>query len=274
MQPIVLAHGFLGYRRFLLWELFPGVEEMFKEQGILALRPVVHPTASIEERAGELLERIDQKLGQTESYHIIAHSMGGLDSRFLASPNGLAQGNRVLSLTTISTPHRGASLAERIPPPLQTAYARGAGILRHMISGEESATLLDRIAENRWAGLMQLTPAYLCDVFNPTIRNDSRVRYFSYAGSLARKNDASILTFLRKASGSLGNGDREENDGLVTVESARWGEFKGILPADHGEQIGLQIIPGLKNSFDHIRFFLAMVQDLQKLECGSTSRTF
>src|SRR5262249_5187529 len=37
--------------------------------------------------------------------HVFAHSMGGLDARYMISRLGMAK--RVLSLTTIATPHRG-----------------------------------------------------------------------------------------------------------------------------------------------------------------------
>ena len=49
-------------------------------------------------------EIIDKKI------HIIAHSMGGLDSRYMISKLGMA--DRVLSLTTISTPHHGSPIAD------------------------------------------------------------------------------------------------------------------------------------------------------------------
>src|SRR5690606_21994510 len=42
--------------------------------------------------------------------NLFAHSMGGLDSRFLIS--SLGYGDRVASLTTLSTPHRGTAVAD------------------------------------------------------------------------------------------------------------------------------------------------------------------
>jgi len=53
---------------------------------------------------------------------------------------------------------------------------------------------------------------------------------------------------------------------MEAIELAQWGEFKGDLPADHGAQIGLRIIPGIKPSFDHLRFFLSVTRDLEAVE--------
>ncbi len=265
MRPVVFAHGFLAYRQFLVWEFYPGVIEAFQQKNIDAFRPIVHPTATIETRADQLLNAINREIGTHESFHIIAHSMGGLDSRFLASPNGLNQGNRVVSLTTISTPHRGSKMAEGIPEPFKNLWATGAGLLKNMTSSKESQDFLAAIAENQWDSVEQLSPDYLCNVFNPRIIDAPKVHYYSYAGSLFKKKK-NFLTSLRKSLASNLCKIKGEHDGLVTVESAKWGTFKGILPADHGEQVGLQIIPWVKNTFDHVSFFLSVAKDLQELE--------
>lgn len=49
-----------------------------------------------------------QKMPSETRVHIVAHSMGGLDGRWVIAEGGLA--DRIDSLTTIATPHRGTSL--------------------------------------------------------------------------------------------------------------------------------------------------------------------
>ena len=44
------------------------------------------------------------------------------------------------------------------------------------------------------------------------------------------------------------------NDGLVPESSAMWGEFLGLIPADHIDQIG-QIAGVTGLNYDHIEFF-------------------
>ena len=69
-------------------------------------------------------------------FHLIAHSMGGLDSRFLITHLQPEEDNRILSLTTIGSPHHGSPIADLIveqvqkdrtlPIPAPTLAAAGA----------------------------------------------------------------------------------------------------------------------------------------------------
>ncbi|KIJ62664.1 hypothetical protein HYDPIDRAFT_93977 [Hydnomerulius pinastri MD-312] len=105
-----------------------------------------------------------------------------------------------------------------------------------------------------------LTTSYLNDVFNPATPDDPRVKYFSV---VSRADDMNIWHPLwlpkmvlddaekkakEKLKASSGGkwyspgvppweqDDKWGNDGLVTVQSARWGEFLGILEGcDHWE---------------------------------------
>jgi triacylglycerol esterase/lipase EstA (alpha/beta hydrolase family) len=55
------------------------------------------------------------------------------------------------------------------------------------------------------------------------------------------------------------------NDGLVPVESAKWGTFLGCVPADHLDEIG-QIggfPPGLGNDWRHKPFYVDVVKFLR-----------
>jgi triacylglycerol lipase len=77
-----------------------------------------------------------------------------------------------------------------------------------------------------------LTTRYLTKIFNPRTPDDPRVRYFSVAGRTGPLNIWHPLWLPKVVSD--GAGGREGNDGLVSVESARWGEFLGTLEgADH-----------------------------------------
>jgi triacylglycerol lipase len=42
------------------------------------------------------------------------------------------------------------------------------------------------------------------------------------------------------------------NDGLVQVASAKWGTFRGCVPADHMDEVGA--LPASWSPFDHVRF--------------------
>ncbi len=262
MHTIILVHGLLGYRRFLLWRMFADVVDSLEREGFRAVQAIVHPTASIKERAENLLECINKTVPPGESCHIIGHSMGGLDARYLASPNGLNQGGRIATITTVSTPHRGSTMAAQIPNFVKTvvSYLSKAG--QYLIPGE-SGEYLSKLAQNRWVAFEQLTPKYLEETFNPRIIDHPDVDYYSFAGqielSYKSPSDWPRIPFWRGMKAREGI-----NDGMVSVESAKWGTFKGVLPADHGQQIGLIVIPWATSPFDHLTFFTTQAKELAR----------
>ncbi len=112
--PIVLAHGLGGFDRIgvgpvTLTTYFRGIPEALESSGNRVLVTRVPPLASVETRAGRLGELIEAAFGD-QPVHLIGHSMGGLDSRRLASDPKWRR--RILSLTTIGTPHLGSWLAD------------------------------------------------------------------------------------------------------------------------------------------------------------------
>jgi triacylglycerol lipase len=57
------------------------------------------------------------------------------------------------------------------------------------------------------------------------------------------------------------------NDGVSTVESARWGRFRGCIPADHLDQVG-QINdegPDRRTGFDYLRFYRNIAFELAEM---------
>lgn len=122
--PIILAHGLLGFGSIRVgpWTLasyFRGIPEFLRRLGARVHVPRVHPTAGIARRARKLAERIET-LCPDEPVHIVGHSMGGLDARALLHLPGWE--DRVLSLTTIATPHLGSTLAETARDRLGPLY--------------------------------------------------------------------------------------------------------------------------------------------------------
>jgi triacylglycerol lipase len=87
-----------------------GITEAMRANGIEVITASVPALGSIEERAAKLGQDIAAK-ANGKSVNIIAHSMGGLDARYMISrlhPDNV----EVLSLTTVATPHRGSAFAD------------------------------------------------------------------------------------------------------------------------------------------------------------------
>ena len=58
---------------------------------------------------------------------------------------------------------------------------------------------------------------------------------------------------------TLGGFDGVDNDGLVSVESARYGHFRGCVPADHLGEIGVFGSVG----WDHVAFYRGVAEMLE-----------
>lgn len=94
-NPIVLAHGLMGFDELrLVGKFLPGIQywrgitDAYRQNHIESYTTAVPSTGSIEERAKALHEQIKFKAAGKD-VNIIAHSMGGLDSRYLISTSSL-----------------------------------------------------------------------------------------------------------------------------------------------------------------------------------------
>ena len=244
--PIVLAHGLCGFDEFKIFgitiQYFKGIKKHLEDCGYVVFAARLRPTAGIKERAGELKKQI---LGFTkDKVHIIAHSMAGLDARYMISKLGMA--DKVATLVTIGTPHQGSEFADW-----------GVRVL-----GEKLGLIwaLEKVFGIDTAGFRDLMTES-CKRFNEEITNADSVRYISYAGVQKWHKINLILQIpywhIRYKAG--------ENDGLVHLESAKWGEHKGVIDADHLNQIGWKIFPcEWTERFNAKKFYEGIVSDISQ----------
>ena len=246
---IVLVHGILGFRRKFGIEYFNGVKERLEKITPNILVPELGETSSIQ-TAGELLrEQIlaalsDCTLDPNQETHIIGHSQGGLDARYLLSPanpnttpaNDLSA--KVASVTTISSPHLESPIADLLLlKPLDRLLQRLKLFRKHpLLLEHEIEAVLDHVGIDRNA---------LCDLgtesmsrFNQEFPDNPAVRYFAVAGggrSQPHETTPVLIPFYRYIKSKT----KEANDGLVTASSAlRWKNDAEIWPADHCDETG------------------------------------
>jgi triacylglycerol lipase len=211
--PIVMVHGISAFDRLFATrrpqkEHFPGIRSILEGAGNRVLMPRLPATAGIETRAAVLKAYVRRELG-SQPFHLVGHSLGGLDSRYLASNLGMA--GQVVSLTTMGTPHTGSSFADwlvdRFARFFQPLYRR-LGV--------------------PCDGVFDLTRAS-CALFNENTPNVPGVRYFSVAGEIPRPMMGAGFRLPSRIV------ERHEgpNDGVVSVSSARWGEHCDVWAGDH-----------------------------------------
>lgn len=210
--PVVLVHGLLGFGELRLWPLrvcfFSGIPQALRAAGNRVLVPNLSPTRDVATRACQLKAFLDSEVPH-EPVHILAHSMGGLDSRYLISRLGMA--HRVLTLTTLGTPHRGSPFAD-------WGLRRFARILGPVFNflHVPSQAFYDLTLER-------------CREFNQLTPDAPGVRYFSVAGDFRRRWMAPEWHL----SGRVLEKVEGPNDGVVSIASAQYGESCTIWDGDH-----------------------------------------
>ncbi len=226
--------------------------------------------------------------------NLVCYAVGGIDCRALVSPDGplaadpdaLRTAQRsVASITTIATPHRGTRVADAAVIALETGTdadlvetVTGLSLEQSIASG----ALLDTLRELTLAAAAKKSAA---------MRDAEGIHYQSFAAvSHAFEDmDSPSADEITEACGApldatdhmqpalwvtapFGSATNDENgiarttptDGMVSVESARWGEFRGCIPADHYHVIGQHRRAGRDpwTGFDARRFYSWLANDL------------
>ncbi|KAF5375001.1 hypothetical protein D9758_000462 [Tetrapyrgos nigripes] len=218
-NPVVFCHGLLGFDSVTIGPAIApmqvthwrGIKEVLEANGTEVLITRVPATSSPYDRARVLEEKISETY-PGRSVHLIGHSMGGIDCRYLTTHLTYRKFS-VLSVTTIASPHRGSSFAdhfletlgrERMPSFLQFLDLLPNG------GGDGKAFECLTIESMR--------------KFNETVPDIPGVKYFSWG---AVYDPGFVDTWKWPHSVVL---EKEgPNDGLVSVHSAKWGKYLGTL---------------------------------------------
>ena len=256
--PILLVHGvfFRDFRYLNYWGRIP---KELKRNGAAVYYGQQQSAASVEDSGRELAARIRAILDETgcEKVNIIAHSKGGLDSRAAIAHAGCAP--YVATLTTINTPHRGCIYAEyllnKVPEDARQKVAAAYNATLKRL-GDENPDFL--------AAVTDLTES-ACLARNETTPDMPGVLYESVM-SYCRK--ARHGKFPLNATYPVVKHFDGKNDGLVSVDSAKWGtrftllEPVGKRGISHGDVVDLnrENIPG----FDVREFYVNLAADLKK----------
>lgn len=256
--PLLLVHGvfFRDTRFFNYWGRIPAA---LKKNGAEIYYGEQQSAASVAECAAELKARIEKIIESTgcEKINIIAHSKGGLDARYAVSMLGADK--YVASLTTVNTPHRGCLFADyllgKVPENVRKKIAAGYNKTLSRL-GDKNPDFLAAVGD--------LTNS-ACTALNTEALNKPGV-YYQSVGSYIEK--ASGGSFPLNFSYHLVKYFDGPNDGLVSVESSKWGESfrlltpKGKRGISHGDVIDLnrENISG----FDVREFYVGLVSELKE----------
>jgi len=255
--PIVLVSG-IGFKDEIstidYWGLIPdflkahGCEVYTSYQE--AFNSHVDNAINLKYRVLEILEK-----SGNEKVNIIGHSKGGLEARYMISKLGM--GDKVASLTTLGTPHRGSGFADivvgRIPLP-KFVLGRLFNIYAKLLGDEKPDSV---------RAAVQLTTHFMKN-FNKDILDVEGVYYQSYAAHISKDYPSTMWKTLARILYSI----EGKNDGLVSIESAKWGEYNGLIRSassktiSHADIINLQQFSSVKD-FSAPWFFANIIHELK-----------
>ncbi len=256
--PVLLCHGYGSMSMLMKPSPMHDSCMRLRSFGIQAFAPNIVPYATIEIRASQWAERIEQlqKKYKYEKFNVIAHSMGGLDMRHAIHQNDI--GSSVASLTTVATPHHGTSLAEIVLTTPELLKEK----LNELMNWFGENVFPDQ-KSNAVAAVKQLTRNYIEETFNQSTPNHEKIKYFSVS-SAAGKGTAHPLNPILRLQNQLIYQKEGVNDAFVTANSAVWGEHIGEYSLSHLEQIDLQVSKERKPLVNQM--WLDIVRNLQKNE--------
>jgi triacylglycerol esterase/lipase EstA (alpha/beta hydrolase family) len=267
--PTLLLHGLAGTESFVgILDYWYGVEPQLTGQGYTVWVRDVDPYQSTPVRSEQWAAHLEDLFADGHHRHLnlLGHSQGGLDARYVTSM--LDPLGRVASVTTVSTPHQGTGVAD-----IATGVFDSSLITELVVDGVIDGLMLFYGSSNDQdiaAQMAQMSSSGM-ETFNNQVLDRSDVMYQSWAGRTCGlldllcqwDNGGEIVTPIFAGTHAVLVLMEGDNDGLVGVESAKWGDYRGEISADHIDEIG-QIAGATAPGFEHLDFYSEIVADLSK----------
>lgn len=213
--PIILVHGIAAKQSWVM-NAFGKIGDVLKDDGNDVYIADNDGFGRIATNAEQLRVFIEDVLAKTgaEKVNIIAHSKGGLDSKYMITELGME--DKVASLTTLCTPHRGSIVASwiwKLPRFIKGSIAFFINKFYKWFMSDKQPDALGACEE-----------LLLVDESIDTLEFSTKVYCQSYSSSLKRARDCFIMAIPMKMTKHF---EKVENDGLVSVESAKFANYRG-----------------------------------------------
>ncbi len=244
--PIVLVHGAGGFDSMFGLDYFFGIPGELEERGATVIVPSLSSLNTPEARGEQLIVQIEDALAITgaEKVNLMGHSQGAQTIRYVAG----VRPDLVASITSISGSNGGLEMADTLittldpnTPPGSYAFELMDALLDLLFSQGVPSN-----ANDAAAAFTALTTDYAAQ-FNtqypdgaptsecgggPELVNG--IRYYSWQGKRAFTNGYDLTDTLMVLSGQSIEG---ENDGALSVCSAKWGRDLGSYKMNHVDTI-------------------------------------
>lgn len=255
-HPVLLCHGYGAIASLIKPSPLYDVALLLRSHNVLTFAPNIVPYAKIETRAMgwvKLIEKLTADLPGGK-VNVVAHSMGGLDMRYALSKMEVSE--HIASFTTVCTPHRGTSLAELTLKTPEAIRDKLADFLDWMGDRIYPQTKSDSVGS-----AAQLTREYITETFNPNVPDVADIPYYSYSSAVGKGTTEPIRVIARYQNKHIYN-QEGPNDGMVSVESAKWGEHIKTSNLSHLEQMNMRVKDERQSLYHD--FWLDVVKMLHK----------
>lgn len=272
--PVILVHGIaMNDINILGVDYFYGVKSALEDEGytvFVTKQDCFNSTASRAQEVFNELLYIKATHPSYTKFNIVAHSQGALDARYLVSNLSAVVNGKVVrgsdlvaSITSISGVHRGSPVADAVLGILPSGASRdiAAGIVNLFWK-----VFFKNETPNAEAAIINLSTSFMLNTFNPNVKNVTGIYYQSYAGRIKTFTPTAIVSTPLNLYISSVDGP---NDCMVSVNSAKWGNFRGELTGswwcgglDHFMEIGHLF--GITPGFNAPDFYVGVARDLQK----------
>lgn len=216
---VIFVHGLAASPK--VYEYNKKVKKIFKENKQNFTVANIPPMIDLAKHDLVLAEEI-KRISNGKSFHLVAHSMGGILARKVLKDFNLHK--KCLSLTTISTPHRGSVVANWAMKKMKYQnLSKIEKIIIKLVVGDSSDAI------------PTLTTHYMKYYFNPRYPNYKNIKYYSLGFYIPHKVEDYTKNPIIKY---VHNIQRSKyfilrNDGFVSTRSARWGKYLGTSKGDH-----------------------------------------
>ena len=256
--PLLLVHGifFRDFEKLNYWGRIP--DELIKN-GATIFYGNHSSSLSVKDSAEELATRIKEIIKETncEKVNVIAHSKGGLDTRYAIA--NLGMDNYIASLTMINTPNHGCTFADyllnKAPTVLKDKLADGYNFTLKKLGDKEPDFI---------AGVTDLTSSVV-EKLNEKMPASPKVHYKAYGSVLKKATGGRFPLNLTNNFVKLFDG---KNDGLVGIESFPiYDDFTLVeSPYDRGISHGDVIDLNRENinGYDVREFYVNLVSELKE----------
>ena len=258
--PILMVHG-IFFRDWQFFNYWGRVPKELVRNGAVIFYGKQQSANTVEKSAGELAEQIKNVIKETgaEKVNIIAHSKGGLDSRYAISKLGMDK--YVATLTTINTPHYGCKFVDKILKSCPQGLVDFVNSKYNKVFtklGDNDPCFIEGVRDLTFES---------CEKLNREAPDSPLVKYHSV---MSRMNGIFSAGFPLNLGYKLNKPfTHKGSDGLVTVESGLYGEWADMITdtkkrgISHGDVIDL-MRENIKG-FDVREYYVELVKNLKNM---------